>query len=759
MSFGVHHLELYVPNAYVDQEDLERADECVGKYTKGLGQRELGVCDAREDAQSMALTAVHRLLRRTATPAERIGRVDVGTESLEDASKSCKTILMDLFEPYTNIEGATHLNACYGGTAALFAALAWMQSDAWDGRWAVVVATDVARYAAGSSRATSGAGAVALLLGPDAPLTLDPLRATASRNVHDFCKPEGLHGFPVVDGALSQECYREAFRACWDRMRVKDPALALESFAAIVCHAPYCKLVRKTLTDEPLLARAEAALQLPQRCGNLYTASVYAGLLSALVYGSPSMGQRVLCYSYGSGYVASMFSWTVRGPLPHVCRADVEAMLDRRTRLGVDELHLTMDVPGFETGHPMADGDVFVRDRLVTAHKAYVPSAQAHVPPAGKLSAELDVHVRRRALAVPAALPWRGVDYEAVVGRCAENVVGFVPLPLGVAGPLRLNGSLHRIPMATTEGCLVASTNRGCKALTAGAADGVRAHVLRRHMTRAPVLRCADLAQAVAVRAYAVASTTGGAALAAAVASTSRYTRLAGVDASVVGSLLYLRLRCECGDAMGMNMTSKAAQAVVAHLVAQFPGVRCVSVSGNLCCDKKPAAVNWTHGRGCEVVCEAAVTRQAVAEVLKTTPEALVEVHTCKNLLGSALAGAMGGSNAQAANVVAAVFLATGQDAAQVGTSAQCLTHLRVDDDRGGALVASVTMPCVEVGVVGGGTHLAAQRACTHDVAQVRSAPDLAMLIGGAVLAAELSLLAALATDTLVQAHLRMNRP
>ena len=349
---GILDLELYVPGAYLELADLEEADGCVGKYTQGLGMAQMGVCDAREDAVSLALAAARALLVRTGTDPARVGRVDLGTESLVDGAKSGKTVLMDLLG-HVHAEGATHLNACYGGTAALFAAVAWVQSEAWDGRLALVVAADVAHYARGPARATGGAGAVAMLVGPDAALVLEPARATVSRNVYDFYKPD-FH-FPRVDGALSQACYAEAFEACAARMRARDPAFSLDAFETLACHAPYPKLVRKTL-GAAHAPKAEAALRLPARCGNLYTASLYAGVLSARSTLRP--GQRLLCFSYGSGYVASLFVLRREGataPPPQ----DVEALLGARARVDVAAMHAAVE--GGQLAHPLAPGAFPVR--------------------------------------------------------------------------------------------------------------------------------------------------------------------------------------------------------------------------------------------------------------------------------------------------------------------------------------------------------------------------------------------------------------
>ena len=199
-------------------------------------------------------------------PSE-VGRLEVGTETLVDKSKSTKTVLMDLFPGNTNIEGATVVNACYGGTSALLNAFMWVESDGWDGRYAIVVAADIAAYARGGARPTSGAGAVAVLVGRDAPIVFNPHeRATHAANVWDFFKPDHTVEYPTVDGKLSQVCYYRALEDVYTRFceklnstraakggieEKKNDAPDQEFFDAqshdyFVFHAPYNKLVQKS---------------------------------------------------------------------------------------------------------------------------------------------------------------------------------------------------------------------------------------------------------------------------------------------------------------------------------------------------------------------------------------------------------------------------------------------------------------------------------------------------------------------------------
>lgn len=174
-NVGILALEVYTPSTFISQSKLEEhSGVAPGRYTIGLGQDGLAVTGDSEDVNSLCLTAVHSLLEKYGINPDDVGRLEVGTETLVDKSKSTKTVLMDLFPGNTDIEGATVVNACYGGTAALLNAFLWCESDGWDGRYAIVVAADIAANARGPARPTCGAGAVAALIGRDAPLTFKP---------------------------------------------------------------------------------------------------------------------------------------------------------------------------------------------------------------------------------------------------------------------------------------------------------------------------------------------------------------------------------------------------------------------------------------------------------------------------------------------------------------------------------------------------------------------------------------------------------
>jgi hydroxymethylglutaryl-CoA reductase (NADPH) len=388
-----------------------------------------------------------------------------------------------------------------------------------------------------------------------------------------------------------------------------------------------------------------------------------------------------------------------------------------------------------------------------------------------RLDADRAVQVRR--LVVEAKLNSLGIhnaldklpsqpslDYTRVHGANCEIVVGYVPLPVGLVGPLSLNDETVYVPMATTEGCLVASTNRGAKAVTQG--SGAHAVITADGITRAPCVRMESAVAAAALKIWCL-EPVNFAKLKQAFESTTSFGKLIKCQPTIAGKNVYVRLTCFAGDAMGMNMVSKGSLAVIETLQQQFPSLTLVALSGNMCTDKKAAATNWLEGRGKSVVVEATIPAHVVRSTLKTTVKAMVDTNLHKNLIGSAMACTIGGFNAHAANIVTAVFLATGQDPAQNVESSNCITLLEETD--AGDLWISCTMPSIEVGTVGGGTSLPAQSACLEaigckggGVSPGQNAKKLAMVVAAATLAGELSLLAALAANTLVSAHMQHNR-
>lgn len=408
-NVGILGIELIFPSQYVDQTELEVFDGvAAGKYTIGLGQSRMGFCTDREDINSMCLTVVSRLLEKYSIPHSRIGRLEVGTETIIDKSKSVKTVLMQLFEPYgiTDLEGIDTTNACYGGTAALFNAINWIESSNWDGRFALVVCGDIAVYAKGSARPTGGAGAVAMLIGPNAPLVFDRgLRATYMKHAYDFYKPDLSSEYPTVDGKLSIQCYLSALDNCYQLYRQKYlkrfpncDKVGLLKFDAVLFHTPFCKLVKKSLarlglndfylTDKSLREeiypgfekfsnlkleetyfdrdvekafmtyynkmfeeKTEPSLLLANQVGNMYTPSLYSGLVSLLISKDVDelTGKNIALFSYGSGLASSMYTITVTenvNELNQLVRnlSDIKKRLAMRLKPSPEEFSKMMEI-------------------------------------------------------------------------------------------------------------------------------------------------------------------------------------------------------------------------------------------------------------------------------------------------------------------------------------------------------------------------------------------------------------------------------
>jgi hydroxymethylglutaryl-CoA reductase (NADPH) len=351
------------------------------------------------------------------------------------------------------------------------------------------------------------------------------------------------------------------------------------------------------------------------------------------------------------------------------------------------------------------------------------------------------------------------MDPTNAVKRNIENMVGAVQVPVGVAGPLKVKGEyadgFYYVPLATTEGALVASVNRGCGAVTRS--GGAEVRILRNGMTRAPVFSTRDILHSRAVKDFIDGNRDT---LAAAAAETTSHGELTGAMAFVTGTTVHVRLEFDTKDAMGMNMVTIASERI-ADLIEEKTGAHLVALSGNLCTDKKPAAVNGILGRGKSVVAGVRIPDGLVSEIFKTDPATLAEVNYRNNLLGSARAGSLG-FNAHAANVIAAVFIACGQDPAHVVEGSGTFTT--VEKQEGGVYVA-VTIPALQLGTVGGGTGLDTQRECLSILGVAgggtppgAQAKKFAEIVAAAVLAGELSLLGALGAGHLARAHRALGR-
>ncbi len=257
INAGIIDIQVYFPNYFIDQAELEEHDKVgKGKYTKGLGQLKMAVTTDREDINSISLTVLDKLLTKNKLNKKDVGRLEVGTETFNDKSKSTKTYLMSFFQDAnTDIEGVTTSNACYGGTNALLNTVNWIQSEFYDGRYGIVIIADIAVYGKGNARPTGGCGAMAILLGPNAHIVLEPVRSTYMNHVYDFFKPDPTKEYPVVDGAFSLNCYMKSLEACYlgyiekleksQDEEVKD----LNRFDYYCFHSPFAKMVEKAFVN------------------------------------------------------------------------------------------------------------------------------------------------------------------------------------------------------------------------------------------------------------------------------------------------------------------------------------------------------------------------------------------------------------------------------------------------------------------------------------------------------------------------------
>jgi len=368
-----------------------------GKYTKGLGQNNMAFVGDREDIVSISLTATQNFLEKYNIDPASIGHLEVGTETIIDKAKSVKSYLIELFARAGNfdVEGVDCVNACYGGTAALLNAVAWVESRAWDGRLALVVAADIAVYARGNARPTGGCGAVVMLVGPQAALVMEPgLRGTHVEHAYDFYKPEHTKEYPTVDGKLSIQCYLKAVDHCYDVYARKfsqahgGARFSLSHVDFAVFHSPYNGLVQKALArlvlndflvapetpgyesvqvyknvereetyfhknletafrklSEPVYAtKTKPTTLLPTELGNVYCGSLYAGLLSLVhTQGDALLGKRVLLFSYGSGMVSTLFSFKVaRSVRDMQIKADLTRRLSQRRFVDPKDFHASL---------------------------------------------------------------------------------------------------------------------------------------------------------------------------------------------------------------------------------------------------------------------------------------------------------------------------------------------------------------------------------------------------------------------------------
>ncbi|MDF2154528.1 hydroxymethylglutaryl-CoA reductase [Vibrio sp. CAU 1672] len=337
-----------------------------------------------------------------------------------------------------------------------------------------------------------------------------------------------------------------------------------------------------------------------------------------------------------------------------------------------------------------------------------------------------------------------------------EHFIGSVNLPVGVAGPLRVNGLFadddYLVPLATTEAALVASYNRGANLITA--AGGASALLLSEGVSRTPVFAFRSLAESAQFVNWVVTQYDVFRQIA---ESTTAHGKLKDINVNIEGNHVYLVFEYTTGDASGQNMVTIATHQVFHHILANSP-IKPVEafLDGNLSGDKKPNAHTLRAVRGKKVSAEVTISADLVNKYLHTTPESMVKFGKM-NTVGGLLSGTIG-VNAHYANALAALYIACGQDAACVAESAVGITRMDVTDQ--GDLYASVTLPNIMVGTIGGGTGLPTQKACLDILGLYGNgkAKALAEVAAALCLAGELSIVGAFCADHFTRAHHKLAR-
>ena len=324
-----------------------------------------------------------------------------------------------------------------------------------------------------------------------------------------------------------------------------------------------------------------------------------------------------------------------------------------------------------------------------------------------------------------------------------ENLVGATSIPLGVAGPIQN----YYIPLATTEGALVASVNRGCKAIRLS--GGAMIVVEQVGVTRGPVFETKGISESLKLKKW---LNDNFGLLKNTAEKTSSHLKLKKIETTTTGCYVYVRFYFDTQDAMGMNMVTIATD-LMSQIIENKTRIKCLSISGNFCVDKKPSWLNFISGRGKKVWAEVILKEKVIKEVLKTTSQKLYDVWLSKCLIGSIMSGSLG-FNSHFANIVAAFFAATGQDLAHVVEGSLGITTMKIINKD---LYVSVYLPDVMLGTVGGGTKLKIKKEALS-IMGVKNSIELAEVLGGAVLAGEISLLASLSEGSLAKTHKRLGR-
>jgi hydroxymethylglutaryl-CoA reductase (NADPH) len=411
----------------------------------------------------------------------------------------------------------------------------------------------------------------------------------------------------------------------------------------------------------------------------------------------------------------------------------------------------------FVRRHHLGEADL---ESLAQRLRAKPVAPPARIPGGVRLTPEA-IEKRWALLNSPVEARTRLADAETIARledyqRSIEHFIGTVKVPVGLAGPLRVNGLFaqgdYYVPLATTEAALVASYSRGALAITG--VGGCAAMLVSEGVSRAPGFAFQSVEQAGRFVVWALSQQE---AFRQAAEATTRHGRLADLRFALEGNHVYLILEFTTGSAAGQNMVTIATEAVCEYIREHTPvKPRYAFVEANLSGDKKASALSFVGVRGKKVIAEVTLTPELVKRQLHTTPEMMVN-YWRMSAMGGVMSGTIG-VQGHYANGLAALFIACGQDAACVAESAVGITRFEIAD--GGGLYAAVTLPNIIVGTVGGGTGLPSQRACLDilGLAGPDHAEALAEVCAALALAGELSIIAALSSDEFARAHRRLAR-
>ena len=336
-----------------------------------------------------------------------------------------------------------------------------------------------------------------------------------------------------------------------------------------------------------------------------------------------------------------------------------------------------------------------------------------------------------------------------------ENFIGVAQVPMGLIGPLLVNGEHANdefyVPMATSEGTLIASYNRGARLLRES--GGVKVTVVDDAMQRAPVFIFNDAREA---REFGLWVEQNFEQIAAQAETTTSSGKLRNIEQYAAARMRYLRFNFTTGDAAGQNMVGKATFVACEWIMKTYPGIQRYMLSGAMDTDKKHSQINTLHSRGKRVVAEVVIPNALLEKVMGVSAEVLFKSRQITQV-GSFMAGSSS-TGAHAANGIAAVFIATGQDAANVAESSSSIVYADINAE--GDYYLSITLPSLIVATYGGGTGLPTQQECLNmlDCNGAGKVNKLAEIIGATVLAGEVSLMSAVVAGDWVTSHDALGR-